>query len=598
VASVIAFLPIARYRVEYQVASGRPFSSFERLLLRAVNDGHGTVDTLADMFAVHRRLIVEGLVTLMQAGWVSLGTGESVFVLSASGVKACEGQDLPPTIALSERHLTIVVEKVTGQVARNNEVDFQSRSSLRNLWEAGVALRKGEVSNIVDPALISPLLQHQPTEWIRWIGPITVISDNAAFAVIDFDVNTERLIGLPKSWSALLLPECLREVRRRERDLADRGAAIPQDLERELRQFVRRDLSESNPDEISDIDIKWSAMTIGSSDILRSFDAHREALTGLINEAVNYAAIACPYLGNVAVAELLPVLVNGLARGLLINVFLGQIPSKNDIEARLAFDALKKLEYDSWHGAHSGRLTVGTRATECWTNIALVDTSYGASAIVGSHSWTASQPKKYPPEVSVHFRNPWAVARLCEILDGFSSADERLRLEAGFVRLQKAAGDLRQLKQSDAQLSSDANECQGSILLDRDHQELIYSIISGAKRTISVFTDNLNSFSQLGWMGFLVEPSRRLGPGVRVIYGSPTNLNVRDIPELENLLKMGAVFVANSTLSGVLIVVDGSHVILTSSRVDAASARHSSSARIGVAIRGEGLESRLFDQNL
>jgi hypothetical protein len=65
---MIAFLPIARYRVVYQVASGRPFSSFERLLLKAIKDGHGSVPALAKMFCIHRRMIVEGLVTLMQAG--------------------------------------------------------------------------------------------------------------------------------------------------------------------------------------------------------------------------------------------------------------------------------------------------------------------------------------------------------------------------------------------------------------------------------------------------------------------------------------------------------------------------------------------------
>lgn len=235
---MIAFLPIARYRAEYQVASGRPFSSFERLLLKAIREGQDNLSQLARTFAVHQRLIVEGLVTLMQAGWVSLGQSDREFVLTASGEKACgDSAVLPPTIVVADRQQTIVVEKVTGQVARSNEVDFFSRSKLKPLWEAGAALRKRDVSNVVDPGLIAPLLPHQHAEWIRWIGPISVLSDDAAFVVIDVDTTKERLAGVPKAWEALLLPECINQVRRKERELASRGIEVD---DKNLREFVRR----------------------------------------------------------------------------------------------------------------------------------------------------------------------------------------------------------------------------------------------------------------------------------------------------------------------------------------------------------------------
>ena len=127
---MIAFVPIARYKVEYQVASGRPFSIFEKLLLRGIDGGSNTLGSLAEMFKVHRRLVIEGLVTLMQAGWVSIAVGSDEFVLSQSGKLACEGSTgLPPTIIVSDRSQTIVVEKVTGQIAKWGSGFLRSRQA-------------------------------------------------------------------------------------------------------------------------------------------------------------------------------------------------------------------------------------------------------------------------------------------------------------------------------------------------------------------------------------------------------------------------------------------------------------------------------------
>ena len=80
--------------------------------------------------------------------------------------------------------------------------------------------------NVVDPGLIAPLLPHQPSEWIRWIGPISVLSDDAAFAVIDVDVVAERITGIPRPWEALLLTECIEQVRRREQELTASGVGF------------------------------------------------------------------------------------------------------------------------------------------------------------------------------------------------------------------------------------------------------------------------------------------------------------------------------------------------------------------------------------
>jgi hypothetical protein len=577
---MIAFLPIARYRVDYQIASGRPFSSFERLLLKAVKEGHNSVPALAKIFCIHRRLIVEGLVTLMQAGWVSLGAEEAQFILSPSGAKASEGSDLPDTIAVSDRHLTIIVEKVSGQVARSNEVDFHTRANLRNLWEGGVLLRKGDISNIVDPGLVSSLLPHQPTEWIRWIGPITVLSDNAAFAVIDVDTEAQQIGGIPKAWESLLLTDCLEEVGRRERQLAEAETPIE---DGELRQLVRRDSAEALDGESSQVDSVWAPATLGPRDILWSISDHQGVLNSLVDNAETYLAIASPELSQAGIAELLPVLKNALSRGLLVNVFMGHLPKRSDTHAWAAFETLRKIEYDSARALGVGRLAISARESECATNIVLADTKEGPTAILGTYAWTAMNAADCTPHLSVRLSDSWAVARLCELLADFSSADERLRLDAGFVRLKKAAGELRQHAQGGSARQGDSLEAR--LLLERDHQQAVQFVTATAKQKLSVATNDFIGIARSGWLAMIAAASERLGPKVHIAYCSPTDLPT-DLPGLAILSKYGATLERKNAMDGTIIIADDDHVVISNYKSEVISARRSYAARIGIVVRG------------
>src|SRR4051812_6789753 len=116
---MLAFLPVNRFRVSYQVASGRPYSALERLLLEAVREGTATLDGLVDLFCVHRRIVIEGLVTLMQAGWLGLRPGDDhKFEVTDAGRGAlAQPGSLPDNIALTEKTAYLVMELVRGQIA-------------------------------------------------------------------------------------------------------------------------------------------------------------------------------------------------------------------------------------------------------------------------------------------------------------------------------------------------------------------------------------------------------------------------------------------------------------------------------------------------
>ena len=138
------------------------------------------------------------------------------------------------------------------------------------------------------------------------------------------------------------------------------------------------------------------------------------------------------------------------------------------------------------------------------------------------------------------------------------------------------------------------NEVEGTLLLDRDHQRAIYSMTADAEKGILVATENLPAFSRSGWLRFLIEPSRRFGSGVRLIYGASKDVDVADVPMLESLLKNGVLLERRESLSTTIISADDDQIILTSSRFDPTSARHSYSARIGIALRGVDVVRKLF----
>jgi hypothetical protein len=579
---VIAFVPIARYKVEYQVASGRPFSTFEKLLLRAIDGGCNTLGSLAEMFKVHRRLVIEGLVTLMQAGWVSIAVGSDEFVLSQSGKLACEGSTgLPPTIIVSDRSQTIVVEKVTGQIARNGAVDFYARGKLKELWDSGVPIRKQDISNIVDPGMVAPLLPHQSTEWIRWIGPISVLSDNAAFAVVDVDTLNGRLTGLPKAWEPLLLPDLLDQVGKREADLVSAGIAID---DRELRQLVRG-VGEFADDEILDDELSWQWLSLRDGDVLTSPDHHNEARDALFRDARAHIAIASAQLSLVGAQALIPQLTDALKRGLAISLLLGELPAKENAGPRGAFELLKKLEYDSGRGAYSGRLSLSSQSTGCQTNIIVADTDDGTRAILGSFAWTSDRIGEGNRHLSVCLRDAWVVGHLCEILADLSAADEKLRLGSGFVRLKNAAGDLRsQLPSKDA--TPPAGAVKARLLLDRSQQAAMREAIVGANKSVIISTTDLAALSALGALKWLLEPSERIGTSIKIKYGFPAETDAGKVPLAETLLKNGVKLAFSAGECGDWILADDDALVAFCCKSRMPPRRRPYASSIGIAIKG------------
>jgi hypothetical protein len=588
---MICFLPVARYRVEYQVASGRPFSTFERLVLAAINDGNNTLNELAAIFAVHRRLIVEAVVTLMQAGWVSLGAKSHEFAVTAAGKVACgEQKQLPPTIVLDRRVTSIVVEKVTGQIARNNEVDFYPKAKLRKLWSSGVSIPKGDISNRIDPGMVAPLLQHDSTEWVRSIEMPYVISDNTAYIVVEVDTLNSRVMGLPEAWEPILAPEMLDRAQKRERDLVKNPTIIN---DRELKALVK--LSQSaESDQVSDQLDPWSRISIGKADVLSKARSHLETLEYFLINATSYVGIASSFLVNSSVQKLLPLFEGALRRDLLITLVWGR-HNPDSGEHRAAFEALKKLAYDSSKSASLGRLVVSNAPSGSSANILLADLPSGIEAVLGSYSWTASSTTEAEKHFSLRLRNPKLVARLCEILRDLSSTDEKLRISSGIVRLEKGAEELRAASQRTVTQNETA---RARLILDLEHKTIFRDTISRAKRSIDIYSAELNLGSSTGWWQQLTSTTTLPADQMRARYGHDASPEPT-LSRLQGLLKHGVSLLELPRLQSNLLVIDNQLLVSSSYPwlADPLPSRRPYAVDIGIALRGEAIDNLISLDN-
>ncbi|OAI56596.1 hypothetical protein AYO50_02580 [Acidobacteria bacterium SCGC AG-212-P17] len=156
--------------------------------------------------------------------------------------------------------------------------------------------------------------------------------------------------------------------------------------------------------------------------------------------------------------------------------------------------------------------------------------------------------------------------------------------------MKKAAEELRQAAQS--VVARPVSSLQTRILLDRDHQYAIQALCSAASQSLKVFTSDLLSLSRDGWLRLIISSASRGVRNIRIAFSSPEHVpddNV-DVNEAANL---GVIFYHNPSIEGSLVIADNDSALLTSGRPEEISARHSYAARVGLALRGEGISGLL-----
>lgn len=202
-------LPINRFRVTFRTAVGVPHSQFESLILASIAASDDTLDDLERTFAIHRRLLVQSLVGLIQQGFVALGPNDR-FLLTDEGQAVADGKDVPQTRISPERSTTVIMERRLGLVARSHEVRFVGRRELDDLHaQPRVPRRRHE--RTLDPAQVRHLLPRDQKEWIRSVEDVRLIQRDASWLPVRLDHERGTISGVPDRWTNLLAPVLLED---------------------------------------------------------------------------------------------------------------------------------------------------------------------------------------------------------------------------------------------------------------------------------------------------------------------------------------------------------------------------------------------------
>ena len=213
---MIALLPIARFKVTYGTASGRPQTDLERLILNALAVGHGSLEALEEMFVVHRRLLIQCLVSLIQDGLAALGD-QGTYVPTADGVRVASGEATGERAVVSPvRSTAVTMERVTGLLAPSREVRFVGGQELRGVDEASLHIPASVHDIRLDEGQVRHLLPRPPGSWIRFVDEVRLISKGAQWLPVLADLKTDTVTGMPDRWRRTLDPLILAHT-------ADRG---------------------------------------------------------------------------------------------------------------------------------------------------------------------------------------------------------------------------------------------------------------------------------------------------------------------------------------------------------------------------------------
>ncbi len=383
---MIVLLPVSRFRVPYDLARGKPYSRLEHMVLNAVADGGATLRSLAEAFRVHDRLLVQAVVTLVNAGWVAVQGGpQASFVLTGAGHEAVSGNREPVSVLVEgARPGIVVMERHSGQVARQSEARSHRRDDLTEVWDTAPRIGTRVVRDSVDEAQVQKLLHREAGEWVRRIGRIEEISRDAHWLPLDVDIDAKQVLGLPPPWrhalTAPALAAATAAVGSSPRTLAtSRGAARP---------ARRRFLGVTDKGQVHR---RGTTMLLAADDVLRDEQAHTSALAQALQSARTSVALAIPRLDGADVFETLAVgCADAVKRGVRVDLLVGS--TDGDVAALTA--VANRIGYGA--DTRRGRELLRTRVTGSGASLLLWDREPGQLVgVVTGHGWvgaTAESP--------------------------------------------------------------------------------------------------------------------------------------------------------------------------------------------------------------
>ncbi|HKM54650.1 MAG TPA: hypothetical protein VJY33_14665 [Isosphaeraceae bacterium] len=569
---MILFVPLSRFQVSFERGSGRPYSSLEALMLRAIEQGAGTLDELRDSFEVHPRLLIEALVTLTQAGWLAVSSvsGKS-FVLTPEGRKALLSGDKPSSLQSWPDDTYVLMERLTGSVIYYKDIHYVREEDLREVRENCVWLPP-RVADEVDESSVDRFLPRAQGEWIRSIGSIELKGRDFQWLPVTLDLGTGTVSGLPDEWTHL--HEILVAEARSRAGSLRAGADTAVWIDGFTRRSPAPDTSEAPPRQ-------WP-VRLGPADFLYDNADHEQYLREALQGAHSTVFIASAFVSVGRLEAIGDLLAEALRRGVIIDLLWGY--AVEDKVINWLHNKTKEAEQERW----TGRLRSNRRPSGSHAKVILWNRSAEQfEACLGSCNWLSFTPAvsgaNNVTDVSVKLSRPGLLAQLSRCAAGLYKG---LRYDSGGAlhRRQQEAAEMERLEVT----SSPSGEMNAkvSLIQDREHEWSLREWLRAAQHRLLVTSDQLWSVAA-SRLAAAEGRTRASGVGWAALYGR-TELESEQLRTFaENVMKEGGSLMHVPGLHAKVVVSDDTACVSSYNFLSADPFQTASEAReLGIVFTG------------
>lgn len=515
---MLLLIPISRYRVEYQLAAGRPYSVFEQLTLRAIHEGAVDVAQLRQVFQVHPRLILEALVTLTQAGWLAVG-GPNMkgFRLTSAGEDAVLSGREPRSRSIFATRTWIVMERLTGGLINEGMVRYLQTNQIAGLSNKAVRLREQVHDRRINEGAIDVLLPRAKNEWLYRIESIDLKSRQAHWLPITYNPSTREFDdNLPVAWRNRVGPALEEEARK-----------APEMHDPEARALVGpKLLSPKGEQRLEDEDGQSCEITVEWNDFLFSDGEHFSYLREVLDQAKSKVFIASAFLRVGCLEALKSELLLAIERGVIIDILWGY--NSGRVGEADGIEVLKKISFEARNRKLRGRITYNQVASGSHGKIIIWDRGGAFEACVGSFNWLSvsrslldTTESSHPQftNLSMRVRDCLVVARLIRAVVGLWSSGSSRRLDAAPDRWRRVASSLEQAGAESLNVQR-AETVRGTarIVIDHDHSALLRSALANIGQNLTVISHKLGVAAQTRLVA-ATNKERQADSNFTVLYG-------------------------------------------------------------------------------
>lgn len=584
----IILIPLDRYRVDFEVGLGTPFSRLDALVLRAISEERATcVANLVDLLLLPRRLLIESVVSLARAGWVAVGGLGEEFSLTPVGQLALKADVLPTPERVLSKQGSLLVERMTGQVATLRDLTFWTAKRLQEagLWDQCERLPRSPNLAPLDVGQAKPLLSRDRNEWIRWVGE--PIPQQEIWLKVGVDTANKTVSGIPELWVNGLLPKLANSL------------SLPE-------LAVRRSKQDQEQQPTPQSRQKYRVVGAEQVHVIVQGAEHRALLQTALSEARSQVLIASAFASaDVLEADIRSQILSALDRGVRVDLLWGYSAGTT---AEALDRTLKVLQGIRKMSGRGQLLRFNEKPSGSHGKLLLWDVPDGFKACLGSNNWLSVPSFAYDErhhEVSVVTSNIGLGADLCTTVAGIwaraeatasGSSDlwhrtasdmERAIALQGMTETAGAIGDL-------TPSAAAAAPMEALIIRDQEHDSIMRDLVLAAKRRVGIASHKFGPAGQIRMAStrYATTGEPRL---LKVVLGEDPD-DVELVTGLADVVRsLGGDFVLSPGMHAKVLVADDAVVVSSYNFLSADPFGTAEGAReVGVLIRGRQLSDALW----